>query len=96
MDPITVIRWGAALCVIAASLMVACGRTARLMAAGFVLFTVASMAWIGAAWWQDEWALLTQNTVLLAINLWGLRRWRRRAAREARPDAPAAPATPAE
>ena len=91
MDPITAIRWGAAICVIAASLMVAWGGSARWMAGGFVLFTVASLAWIGAAWWQDEWALLTQNGVLLAVNLWGLGRWSRRAAREGAPAA-----TPAE
>ena len=79
MEPLEIVRWGAAICVIAASIMVAVGRPARLVAWGFVLFTVASVAWIGAAAWESKWALLTQNAVLLAVNLWGLVRWTRRA-----------------
>ena len=79
MELLEIVRWGAALCAIAASLMVAWGEPAKLVAGGFALFTVASLLWIGAAWWEDKWALLVQNGVLLGVNLWGLWRWGRKA-----------------
>jgi hypothetical protein len=78
MDPLEMVRWGAAILVIAASLMVAWGEPARLVAWGFVTFSVASILWIGAALLEAKWALATQNAVLLAVNLWGVMRWFRR------------------
>ena len=78
MDVIELIRWGAALCVIAASLMVAWGDPDRLVAWGFVVFTAASILWITAAGIEGKWALLVQNAVLLGVNLWGVWRWFRR------------------
>jgi uncharacterized membrane protein YphA (DoxX/SURF4 family) len=72
---IETIRWGAAICVIAASLMVAWGRPPRLVAWGFALFTLASILWIWAATTEDKPALLIQNGVLLLVNVWGLVRW---------------------
>ena len=80
MDWLEIIRWGAAIATIAASLMVAWGEPPRLVAWGFVLFTVASIAWISAAAAEDKMALLLQNGVLLCVNVWGLVRWWRREA----------------
>lgn len=91
MDPLEMVRWGAAILVIAASLMVAWGEPARLVAWGFVTFTVASILWIGAAAWEAKWALVIQNAVLLAVNLWGVVRWFRKV-----PDDAGATAQPAE
>jgi hypothetical protein len=88
MDALELIRWGAAILVIAASIMVAWGDPPRLVAWGFVTFCAASVTWIGAAVYEAKWALMTQNLVLLVVNIWGVRRWFRRAAHVAE-DAPA-------
>jgi hypothetical protein len=96
MDTLEIVRWAAALLVIAASLMVAWGEPTKLVAFGFWTFTAASIIWIGAAWWEDEWALATQNVVLLAVNLWGVWRWTRRARRESGGDGVRASAPRAE
>ncbi|KIT17531.1 hypothetical protein [Jannaschia aquimarina] len=82
MDPVEVTRWGAAICVIAASLMVAWGQPARLVMWGFVVFTVASALWIGAAAIEAKWALVVQNAVLFGVNVWGWVRWAARAREE--------------
>ncbi|MCK0168386.1 hypothetical protein MWU52_12550 [Jannaschia sp. S6380] len=78
MDPLDLVRWAAALCTIAAALMVAWGEPARLVAWGFVLFTVAALLWIGASVADGKADLLAQNVVLLGVNLWGVWRWWRR------------------
>lgn len=78
MEWVEVIRWGAAVCVIVASVLVAWGKTSRIVMWAFVLYTIASVAWIGAAAVQDQPALLVQNAVLLCINLYGLWSWARR------------------
>ena len=80
METVETVRWAAALCVIAASIMVAWGKPPRLVAWGFVLFTVASVAWIGAAAAEDKPTLLVQNAVLLCVNIYGLWNWWRRPA----------------
>ncbi|MEM7643997.1 MAG: hypothetical protein AAF366_15940 [Pseudomonadota bacterium] len=82
MDPLELIRWGAAILVIAASLMVAWGEPPKLVAWGFVTFSLASILWVGAAWWDGKWALVAQNGVLLLVNLWGVRRWFARVRKE--------------
>lgn len=75
MDLLEIIRWTAAINVIAAALAVAWGEPPKLVAFGFLLFTVASVLWIAAAGWEGKWALLAQNAVLLLVNVWGLWRW---------------------
>ncbi|MEM7710852.1 MAG: hypothetical protein AAF264_08915 [Pseudomonadota bacterium] len=96
MDPLELIRWGAAIFVIAASLMVAWGEPAKLVAWGFVTFTIASILWIGAAWWEGKWALVVQNGALLAVNLWGVFRWFQRVRREGEADRTEPAGQPAE
>ncbi|CUH13195.1 hypothetical protein JSE7799_00239 [Jannaschia seosinensis] len=78
MDIIEIVRWVAAICVIMAALMVAWGQPVRLVAWGFVIFSLASILWIAAAGIGGKWALLIQNVVLLGVNLWGVWRWFRR------------------
>lgn len=78
MDILDYVRWAAALSTIAAAMMVAWGEPAKLVAWGFILFTVASTLWIGAAIADGKIDILIQNGVLFAINLWGVFRWRKR------------------
>ncbi len=78
MDLLEIVRWAAALCTIVAALIVAWGEPARLVAGGFVLFTLAALLWIGAAIADDAPDLLIQNAVLLGVNIWGVVRWWRR------------------
>jgi uncharacterized membrane protein YphA (DoxX/SURF4 family) len=78
MELVELVRWAAAILTIAAALMVAWGEPARLVAWGFVLFTAAAALWITAAFMDDAWAILAQNLVLLAVNLWGVARWWKR------------------
>lgn len=75
MEPVELTRWAAAISTIVAASSVAWGSKPRIVAWGFVLFTLASLLWIGAAIATGEMALLSQNAVLLGINLWGLWRW---------------------
>ena len=89
MDLGTILQWVAAICVIAASIMVSIGKPKSLVAYAFVLFVVASLAWVWTALERDMPALLAQNGVLLLINLWGLWRWWRRSRAEAAGPAPA-------
>jgi hypothetical protein len=71
------VEWGASAASITAAVMVACRGAARLTAIAFGLFTLASLGWIAAAAATGQSALLAQNAVLLAINLFGLWRWLR-------------------
>ena len=79
MDLLTILQWVAAICVIAATVMVSVGRPKSLVAWAFVLYVVASAAWVWTGLVEGMPALLAQNAVLLCINLWGLARWKRRA-----------------
>jgi hypothetical protein len=75
-----VLRWGAALATILAASLVAWRGPPLLTAAGFAVFTCASILWIAASLVDGEPALLLQNAVLLGINLFGLWRWARKIA----------------
>lgn len=75
---IDMLRWAAAASTMVASIMVAYGKPNRLVAWGFALFTFASVTWITSSLMQDKPALLSQNVVLLCVNVWGLVRWWRR------------------
>ncbi len=78
MEALDLVRWAAAISTIVAALIVAWGAPPRLVAGGFVLFTLASLLWIGAALADDAPDLLVQNLVLLGVNLWGVLRWWKR------------------
>ncbi|MGR3269664.1 hypothetical protein DU478_18920 [Thalassococcus profundi] len=75
MDLMEIFRWTASIATILASVCVAWGRPARLVAVGFILFTLASISWVIVGMNQDKSALLAQNAFLLCVNVWGLLRW---------------------
>lgn len=78
MEILDIVRWAAAICTIVAALIVAWGEPPRLVAGGFLLFTLAAMLWIGAAVAEETPDLLIQNAVLLGVNVWGVLRWWKR------------------
>lgn len=82
MDGIELLRWAAALLTIAAACCVSLAASDRITAWGFVLFTGASLCWIGAGLLQGLPALMLQNVVLLVLNLIGVKRWFARARRD--------------
>ena len=79
MEPIEILRWAAAGLTIVAACLVSFAGSNRLTAWGFVLFVGASLCWIVAGLIEGLPALTAQNAVLLAINLFGVWRWWRRA-----------------
>jgi len=70
-----ILRWTASLTGIAAALMVSFNAGARVTGYGFVVFVFSSACWILAAWFGDKAALISQNLVLFAINLFGVYRY---------------------
>lgn len=83
MELNTIVGWIAAISGTAAALMVSLNFGQRITGYGFVIFTVSSVAWILTGWLDGEFALLTQNAVLLGINCLGIYRWLIRPARRA-------------
>ncbi len=75
MDPIELLRWFASGTATLAAIIVALRLRPTLTGVGFVIFTCSSLAWVAAGLLQDEYALLWQNAVLTAINLFGVWRW---------------------
>jgi uncharacterized membrane protein YphA (DoxX/SURF4 family) len=72
--------WAAAtILTILAAMLVASNLSARVMVSGFVIFVLASIAWIIAGWSDGKTSLAFQNLVLLIINLIGVWRWYPRA-----------------
>lgn len=59
----------------AAAVIVATNISRRWSGIGFVIFTASSIAWIVGAMLDGENALLSQNLVLLVINVWGVYRY---------------------
>jgi hypothetical protein len=60
--------------VIAAAL-VAANWNARLTVAGFIIFIIASLAWMIDGWLDSKAFLVIQNGILLLINVLGVWRW---------------------
>jgi hypothetical protein len=58
-----------------AALMVSFDGGRRLTGWGFVIFVASSIGWFTGAALMGDWALGTQNTVLFAINLFGVYRY---------------------
>ncbi|MBK8907608.1 MAG: hypothetical protein IPM60_06810 [Rhodospirillales bacterium] len=70
-----VVRWLATLTGISAAIIVAANFGRKLTGIGFIVFTVSSIAWIIAGYFEDLPSLMVQNVVLTAINLLGIYRW---------------------
>ena len=73
------VKWFASIAGMIAAAMIAWDGGRKLTGWGFVIFVVASIAWIGSGFATGESALAVQNIVLLAINLLGVYRylWRK-------------------
>lgn len=72
---IDVLKWTASGSGMIAAFMVSLDLGRRLTGWGFVLFVGSSICWFSGAMLTDDWALLTQNVVLFAINLFGVYRY---------------------
>ena len=76
MDTLTsVLKWAASGGGIIAASMVSLDLGRRLTGWGLVLFAVSAVAWIGGAVLTRDFALGTQNVVLLFIDLYGAYRY---------------------
>lgn len=71
---VEVIEWGAAICAMAAAVLIAGDFGRHRTGTGFILFSLVSVLWMAAGYLQSSWALIAQNAILLAINLYGV--WR--------------------
>lgn len=83
MDELVILRTAATAITILAAAMVAANWNARITVSGFVLFILASIAWMLDGWLEDKSSLVIQNAVLLLINILGVYRWLPRAQAEA-------------
>ncbi|MGZ8283809.1 MAG: hypothetical protein ACXWUN_12785 [Allosphingosinicella sp.] len=70
-----ILEWFATIVGIVAALLIAADLGRRATGLGFVLFTFASIAWIGYGLVDEEGGLMTQNIVLFVINLIGVYRY---------------------
>lgn len=76
METVTeVVKWAASISGMVAAFMVSLDLGRRVTGWGFVIFVGSSIAWFAGAWLTEDWALGTQNTVLLGINLLGVYRY---------------------
>ena len=65
----------ASLTTIVAAILVASNWSPKIMVGGFAVFVLASLAWIGAGWYENQPSIYLQNVILLAVNLFGIYRW---------------------
>jgi hypothetical protein len=71
----TLLKWAASGGGIIAATMVSLDLGRRLTGWGLVLFAVSAVAWMGGAVLTRDFALGTQNAVLLVIDLYGAYRY---------------------
>ena len=67
--------WVAPTLTIIAALMTASNLGSRITGAGFIVFTIGSLAWLWLGIIGDDPALLWMNAVLTMLNLFGIWRW---------------------
>jgi hypothetical protein len=84
MDPMMTLRTSAAVMTVIAAALVAANWNARLMVAGFIIFIIASLAWMIDGWLDSKASLVIQNGVPLLINVLGVWRWLTKAAKDMR------------
>ena len=72
---ILVLKWAASISGVIAAFMVSLDHSRRTTGWGFVIFAGSSVAWIAGSALSDDWALGSQNLVLLGINLFGIYRY---------------------
>ena len=71
----TILTWVAPVATILAALMTASNLGSRITGAGFIVFTVGSLAWLTPGVIGDNPALLWMNAVLTLLNQFGIWRW---------------------
>ncbi|SMF78093.1 YgjV family protein [Allosphingosinicella indica] len=69
------LEWFATIGGIIAAFMISLDNGRRITGWGFVLFVFASLSWIAYGLMDEETGLMTQNIVLLGINLLGVYRY---------------------
>ena len=84
MDELTILRTFAAIATVFAASLVAANLNARVTVAGFIIFIVASIAWMVDGWLETKASLVIQNVILLLINVIGVWRWLPKAEKEAK------------
>ena len=77
-------RTFAAVTTVLAASLVATNLNARITVAGFMIFIVASIAWMIDGWLETKASLVIQNVILLVINVIGVWRWFPKAEKEAK------------
>ena len=83
MEELAILRTFAAVTTVLAAALVAANLNARIMVAGFMIFLLASIAWMIDGWLEGKASLVIQNVILLLINAIGVWRWFPKAEREA-------------
>ena len=71
----TILTWVAPVATILAALMTASNLGSRITGAGFGVFTIGSLSWLGLGIIGGDPALLWMNAVLTLLNLFGIWRW---------------------
>jgi hypothetical protein len=84
MDELMILRTFAAVTTVLAASLVAANLNARITVAGFMIFIVASVAWMVDGWLEAKTSLVIQNVILLLINVIGVWRWSPKAEKEAK------------
>ena len=84
MDDLTMLRTFAAVTTVLAASLVAANLNARITVAGFMIFIIASIAWMIDGWPETKASLVIQNVILLVINVIGVWRWFPKAEKEAK------------
>ena len=64
MDELIILRTFAAVTTVVAASLVAANLNARVTVAGFIIFIVASIAWMLGGWLESKTSLIIQNAVL--------------------------------
>ena len=82
MDELIILRTFAAVTTVLAASLVAANLNARITVAGFMIFIVASIAWMIDGWLETKASLVIQNVILLVINVIGVWRWFPKAEKE--------------
>jgi hypothetical protein len=77
-----ILRTFAAVTTVLTAALVAAIWNARITVAGFVIFIVASLAWLADGWRESKASLVIQNVILLLINALGVWRWLPKAEKE--------------
>jgi len=72
MEELAILRTFAAVTTVLAAALVAANLNARITVAGFMIFLLASIAWMIDGWLEGKASLVIQNVVLLLINAIGV------------------------